>query len=83
MKVLWTFEIFLFKPFAVTPKYDCPHLGERTYLLINMTKQEEKQQPPCNDCGQTQENWICAHENCQYVSSYSSVKFLSELDLFL
>jgi hypothetical protein len=56
-------------PFAVTPKYDCPHLVERSYILINMTKQEEKQQPPCVDCGQTQENWICAHENCQYVSA--------------
>ncbi len=50
------------------PKYDCPHLADRSYILVNMTQHDEKQQPPCADCGQTQENWACAHENCQYVS---------------
>ena len=61
-------ERFLLKPFAVTLKCDCPHLGQRSYILLNMTEDEEKQQPPCNDCGQAQENWICTYENCQYVS---------------
>jgi len=43
---------------------------------VNRTKQEEKQQPPCADCGQTQENWICVQENCQYVSHFTHTYIL-------
>ncbi len=62
------FEIWFFKPFAIVPKYDCPHLGDRAYILLQPTKGDENQQAPCTDCKQTKENWACLHEDCEYVS---------------
>ncbi|CAF4232028.1 unnamed protein product, partial [Rotaria sordida] len=58
-------------PFAIEPKYDCPHLGDRAYILLQSTQHDENHQPPCADCGESQENWSCLHENCQYVSHLS------------
>ncbi len=49
------------------PKYDCPHLGDRVYVLVQSAQSEGNQQPPCADCNQTEENWACLHEDCEYV----------------
>ncbi|CAF3788637.1 unnamed protein product [Adineta steineri] len=54
-------------PFVVEPKYDCPHLGDRAYILLQPNQTNENQQPPCTDCNKTQENWACLHENCEFV----------------
>ncbi|CAF2104244.1 unnamed protein product [Rotaria magnacalcarata] len=54
-------------PFAIVPKYDCPHLGENAYVLLQSTQQQDDQQPPCVDCNNTQENWACLHEDCNYI----------------
>jgi hypothetical protein len=70
--MLMKFDIFFFlKPFAITPKYDCPHLGDRAYILVQPAGSDEKQQAPCTDCKQTKENWACLQEDCQYVSHLS------------
>ncbi|CAF5227812.1 unnamed protein product, partial [Rotaria magnacalcarata] len=31
-------------PFAIVPKYDCPHLGENAYVLLQSTQQQDDQQ---------------------------------------
>ncbi|CAF1063091.1 unnamed protein product [Rotaria sp. Silwood1] len=54
-------------PFVIEPKYDCPHLGDRAYVLVQSTELADGQQPPCADCGKTEENWACLHDNCQYI----------------
>jgi len=61
-----------FKPFAIVPKYDCPHLGDKVYILVHSAQGDDKQQAPCTDCGETKENWSCLHEDCQYVSHLST-----------
>lgn len=50
------------------PKYDCPHLGENAYVLLQQPDADEGRQPPCADCKHTEENWACLNENCNYVS---------------
>ncbi|CAF0872676.1 unnamed protein product [Rotaria sordida] len=54
-------------PFAIVPKYDCPHVGDRVELLLSSTQFDREHQPPCVDCNKTQENWACLHENCNYI----------------
>ncbi|CAF1016903.1 unnamed protein product [Rotaria sp. Silwood1] len=54
-------------PFSIVPKYDCPHLGDHAYVLLQSTQYDEHHQPPCVDCNKTQENWACLHENCNYI----------------
>jgi hypothetical protein len=57
-----------FQPFHVVPKTDCPHLGDRAYILVQKVQGDENQQAPCTDCSQTKENWACLQEDCEYVS---------------
>lgn len=59
------------QPFAIVPKYDCPHLADRVYLLVHPTSYSEGQQPPCSDCQKQEENWACLEENCDFVSHSS------------
>ncbi|CAF1234521.1 unnamed protein product [Rotaria sordida] len=54
-------------PFAIVPKYDCPHLGDNAYLFLQSTQHTGDQQPPCVDCNKTEENWACLHETCNYI----------------
>ncbi|CAF1136533.1 unnamed protein product [Adineta ricciae] len=54
-------------PFVVEPKYDCPHLGDRAYILLQDDQTSENHQPPCKDCQNTEENWACLHEDCHFV----------------
>ena len=67
--IIWVFFCFL-KPFAIVPKYDCPHLGGCTFLLLRTDESDDNQQPPCAVCNETQENWICIVNDCNYVSDY-------------
>ncbi len=64
--------MYSFKPFAIVPKYDCPHLGDQAYILLQSTQDDDEQQPPCTDCNKRQENWVCLNENCNYVSHLST-----------
>ncbi|CAF3277915.1 unnamed protein product [Rotaria sp. Silwood2] len=59
-------------PFVIEPKYDCPHLGDRAYVLVQSTELADGQQPPCADCDKTEENWACLHDNCQFVRHLST-----------
>ena len=82
--IIWVFFCFL-KPFAIEPKYDCPHLGEQAYIILQSAQSNDAQQPPCGVCTETEENWICLHENCSYVGHLFMVaihSFLFILCLF-
>ncbi|CAF0806888.1 unnamed protein product [Adineta steineri] len=57
----------LIGPFAIVPKTDCKHLADRNYTLPQSAHRVNGRQPPCTDCGATQENWVCLEENCQHI----------------
>ena len=64
----------LIQQFIVEPKYDCPHLGDRAYILLQDDQTAENLQPPCKDCQNTEENWACLHEDCHFVSHFLSTE---------
>ncbi|CAF4017224.1 unnamed protein product [Rotaria sp. Silwood2] len=51
-------------PFVIEPKYDCPHLGDRAYVLVQSTELADGQQPPCADC-----DWLLSLSSKTYVES--------------
>ncbi len=61
--------------FAVTPKYDCPHVATG-FVLRPVTEKEVEDlaKSPCTGCGDDSENWICLtcyHVCCsRYVQSH-------------
>ncbi|CAF1540639.1 unnamed protein product [Rotaria magnacalcarata] len=57
----------LLGPFAIVPKTDCHHLADRIYILPQSARRVNGRQPPCTDCGETKENWVCLEENCQQI----------------
>ncbi|CAF0901563.1 unnamed protein product [Didymodactylos carnosus] len=58
---------FEFQPFPVLLKYDCPHIEQRPYTLPASARKVNGHQPPCHECHQTEENWVCLQQDCNLI----------------
>jgi mono-ADP-ribosyltransferase sirtuin 6 len=63
--------------FAITPKFDCPHV-KQCYVLPKNMKQlcTGIHNSPCKDCGDTSENWICLTCHDVFCSRYVKGHFM-------